>query len=137
MIRFLTGTDTGIGKTLAAAALCRMEREAGRSILYCKPVQTGLEPGEPGDAAFVAAAAGVAVVECLRFPEPLAPAGRAVAGKNGRIDRRQHVDPAGDIDAESCGALCESASLDSAAGERGDPSVGEVAASEWRQTIAG
>jgi len=74
MIRFVTGTDTGVGKTLAAAVLCRMEREAGRSILYCKPVQTGLEPGEPGDAAFVAAAAGVAVVECLRFPEPLAPA---------------------------------------------------------------
>ena len=74
MIRFVTGTDTGVGKTVAAAALCRMEREAGRTVLYCKPVQTGLAPGEPGDAAFVAAAAGVAVVECLRFPDPLAPA---------------------------------------------------------------
>ncbi|MCA1844321.1 MAG: dethiobiotin synthase, partial [Actinobacteria bacterium] len=74
MIRFVTGTDTGVGKTLAAAALCRAEREAGRSVLYVKPVQTGLEPGEPGDAAFVAAAADVPVVECLRFPEPLAPA---------------------------------------------------------------
>ena len=74
MIRFVTGTDTGVGKTLAAAALCRAEVEAGRSVLYVKPVQTGLEPGEPGDAAFVAAAADVPVVECLRFPEPLAPA---------------------------------------------------------------
>ena len=74
MIRFVTGTDTGVGKTLASAALCLAEREAGRSVLYCKPVQTGLGPGEPGDAAFVAAAAGVEVVECLRFPEPLAPA---------------------------------------------------------------
>jgi dethiobiotin synthetase len=73
VIRFVTGTDTGVGKTLAAAALCRRERAAGRTVLYCKPVQTGLEPGEPGDAAFVAAAAGVPVVECLRFPEPLAP----------------------------------------------------------------
>jgi len=74
MIRFVTGTDTGVGKTLAAAALCRAEREAGRSVLYVKPVQTGLPPGEPGDAAFVAAAADVPVVECLRFSEPLAPA---------------------------------------------------------------
>lgn len=74
MIRFVTGTDTGVGKTLAAAALCRAERRAGRTVLYAKPVQTGLEPGEPGDADFVAVAAGVPVVECLRFPEPLAPA---------------------------------------------------------------
>ena len=74
VIRFVTGTDTGIGKTVAAAALCRVERLAGRTVLYAKPVQTGLHPAEPGDAAFVAAAAGVPVVECLRFRDPLAPA---------------------------------------------------------------
>src|SRR5688572_24957624 len=73
VIRFVTGTDTGVGKTLAAAALCRAERHAGRTVLYAKPVQTGLEPGEPGDAAFVAAAE-VPVIECLRFREALAPA---------------------------------------------------------------
>ena len=74
MIRFVTGTDTGVGKTVAAAALCRAERLAGRTVLYAKPVQTGLLQAEPGDAAFVAAAAKVPVVECLRFPDPLAPA---------------------------------------------------------------
>lgn len=74
MIRFVTGTDTGVGKTVAAAALCAAEREAGRTVLYAKPVQTGLERAEAGDAAFVAAAAKVPVVECLRFREPLAPA---------------------------------------------------------------
>lgn len=74
MIRFVTGTDTGVGKTLASAALCRADREAGRMVLYAKPVQTGLEQAEAGDAAFVAAAAKVPVVECLRFPDPLAPA---------------------------------------------------------------
>ena len=74
MIRFVTGTDTGVGKTIAAAALCRAERQVGKTVLYCKPVQTGLQPGEPGDSAFVAAAAGVPVIECLRFPDPLAPA---------------------------------------------------------------
>lgn len=74
MIRFVTGTDTGVGKTLAAAALCLVERQAGKTVLYAKPVQTGLHMAEPGDAAFVAAAAKVPVVECLRFPDPLAPA---------------------------------------------------------------
>lgn len=74
MIRFVTGTDTGVGKTLAASALCRADREAGRTVLYAKPVQTGLERAQAGDAAFVAAAAKVPVIECLRFPEPLAPA---------------------------------------------------------------
>jgi dethiobiotin synthetase len=73
VIRFVTGTDTGVGKTLAAATLCRIERLAGRTVLYAKPVQTGLQRAEAGDAAFVAAAALVPVVECLRFPDPLAP----------------------------------------------------------------
>jgi dethiobiotin synthetase len=74
VIRFVTGTDTGVGKTIAAAALCRIERMAGRTVLYVKPVQTGLQPAQAGDAAFVAAAAQVPVVECVRFPDPLAPA---------------------------------------------------------------
>jgi dethiobiotin synthetase len=74
VIRFITGTDTGVGKTVAAASLCKTEREAGRTVLYVKPVQTGLHKAEPGDAAFVAVAAAVPVVECLRFPDPLAPA---------------------------------------------------------------
>lgn len=74
MIRFVTGTDTGVGKTLVAAALCRADRKAGRTVLYAKPVQTGVEWSQAGDAAFVAAAAEVPVVECLRFPDPLAPA---------------------------------------------------------------
>lgn len=87
MIRFVTGTDTGVGKTVAAAALCRAERVAGRTVLYAKPVQTGLDKGEPGDAAFVAAAARVPVVECLRFPDPLAPAVAAeLAGASIDVD---------------------------------------------------
>lgn len=74
MIRFVTGTDTGVGKTIAAAALARAELEAGRSVAYCKPVQTGVERDEPGDADVVREMAGVEATECLRFPAPLAPA---------------------------------------------------------------
>lgn len=75
MIRFVTGTDTGVGKTVAAAWLAAGARADGSSVRYVKPVQTGLAPGAPGgDADFVAAAAEVPAEELLRFEEPLAPA---------------------------------------------------------------
>ncbi len=74
MIRFVTGTDTGVGKTVACAALARAEQAAGGRVAYCKPVQTGLVPGESGDADYVAASAGVPVTEGLRLEEALAPA---------------------------------------------------------------
>lgn len=45
---FVTGTDTGVGKTLVSAILVRALRAA-----YFKPLQTGLAD-EPGDAATVA-----------------------------------------------------------------------------------
>ena len=73
MIRFVTGTDTGVGKTVAAAALGRAEQAAGRTVAYFKPVQTGLGDGEPGDADFVSAS-GVTAHEGVRLSEPLAPA---------------------------------------------------------------
>ena len=74
MICFVTGTDTGVGKTVASAVLAYLYRSEGRHVAYVKPVQTGLPPGAPGDADFVAAVAGVAVEEFFRFDEPLAPA---------------------------------------------------------------
>ncbi len=83
MIVFVTGTDTGVGKTVASAALVLSEQAAGRRVAYCKPIQTGLTPGEPGDADFVAATTGVPVSEYLRLPDPLAP---AVAAERAGVD---------------------------------------------------
>lgn len=74
MIRFVTGTDTGVGKTIASAVLAAAARRRGARVAYVKPVQTGLAPGARGDADFVAEAAGVEAAELLRFDEPLAPA---------------------------------------------------------------
>lgn len=75
MIRFVTGTDTGVGKTVASTWLAKAASAASRSVRYVKPVQTGLATGAPNaDADFVRAVAGVDCVELLRFPEPLAPA---------------------------------------------------------------
>ncbi|WP_326764281.1 dethiobiotin synthase [Streptomyces sp. NBC_01591] len=70
----VTGTGTEIGKTVVTAAVAAACRDRGVAVL--KPAQTGLAPGEPGDAAEVARLAGghVTAVELARFPEPLAPA---------------------------------------------------------------
>ena len=73
MIRFITGTDTGVGKTAVAAAMAQRLRKEGKRVAYYKPVQTGVRPGEPGDAQFVAAATGIEVHEGQRFAPALAP----------------------------------------------------------------
>ena len=40
---FITGTDTGIGKTVVSALLLRYLKQQGRNAGYMKPVQAGLE----------------------------------------------------------------------------------------------
>lgn len=46
---FITGTDTGVGKTAVTAALCFLLRGRGTDAVPAKPVQTGVADGEPGD----------------------------------------------------------------------------------------
>ena len=59
---FITGTDTGCGKTCVGAALARGARERGLRVRILKPVETGCsgDPGElrPEDALTLARAAG-------------------------------------------------------------------------------
>ncbi|MBF6330099.1 dethiobiotin synthase [Nocardia transvalensis] len=70
----VTGTSTEVGKTVTTAALAAAARAAGRTVAVCKPAQTGVEPGEPGDLAEVQRLAGVTrTLELARYPEPLAP----------------------------------------------------------------
>lgn len=74
----VTGTGTGVGKTIATAALSRAARSQGIDVAVCKPVQTGTAPAAGGggddDLAEVARLAGVTeLVSVARYPEPLAP----------------------------------------------------------------
>ncbi|WP_341267296.1 dethiobiotin synthase [Gordonia malaquae] len=70
----VTGTGTDVGKTIAVAALAASARANGLCVGVCKPAQTGIAPGEPGDLAVVTALAGdVSTREPARYPEPLAP----------------------------------------------------------------
>ncbi len=69
----ITGTGTGIGKTVATAALACHARLAGIDVAVCKPVQTGTRDGDD-DLAEVARLAGIAELHSLaKFPDPLAP----------------------------------------------------------------
>ncbi len=73
----VTGTDTGVGKTVATAALACAARLAGIDVVVCKPVQTGTADGDD-DLAVVSRLSGIdRVVGSWRYPEPLAPAAAA------------------------------------------------------------
>ncbi|MGH3432724.1 MAG: AAA family ATPase, partial [Thermocrispum sp.] len=42
----ITGTDTGVGKTVATAAVAALAAASGRRVAVVKPAQTGVLPAE-------------------------------------------------------------------------------------------
>ena len=73
----VTGTGTGVGKTVATAALGCHARQAGLDVAVCKPVQTGTDLGDD-DLAEVGRLSGVTELAGLaRYPLPLAPVAAA------------------------------------------------------------
>ena len=91
---FVTGTDTGVGKTLVTTALALCIKQRGVSVGVMKPIETGYgDEGAAGsDAARLYAAAGmtdpVEAMSPYRFPDSLAPLDAARrAGIVIRVDR--------------------------------------------------
>ena len=73
----VTGTDTGVGKTMIAAALVTALRRRGVRAVGFKPVETGLTPGQPSDADILARASeenNPLAAPLLQLREALAPA---------------------------------------------------------------
>jgi len=76
---FVTGTGTGVGKTVVAGAIVAALRARGERVAAYKPVVTGLDepaqPGWPRDHELLAAAAGVAAaaVAPRTFGPPVSP----------------------------------------------------------------
>src|ERR1700727_1639262 len=73
----ITGTGTGIGKTVVTAAIAALARARGDRGARVAPGQTGVHPG-PGpddpDADTIGRLSGVADThELARFPDPLSP----------------------------------------------------------------
>src|SRR5690242_15934930 len=76
MIRglFISGTDTGVGKTVAASAV--IHRYRGAALLrYWKPIQTGIERDDDTDEVRRLGACGDSEIfdEGVRLPRPLSP----------------------------------------------------------------
>ncbi len=83
-IIFVTGTDTGVGKTVATAALATVLAAGRASVAVYKPTQTGVGPDGGGDMAEVTRLSGVrAAAEGIRLRDPMAPA--AAAAREDRL----------------------------------------------------
>jgi dethiobiotin synthetase len=65
----VSGTDTGVGKTVVTAAVAALAAARGATVAAVKPVQTGTAPDESGDLDTVRALAGVGDLhEYARYP---------------------------------------------------------------------
>jgi dethiobiotin synthetase len=105
----ITGTGTGVGKTIATAALASAARSAGLDVAVCKPVQTGTADGDD-DLAEVGRLSGVQSLHGgWRYPEPLAPV--AAAGRAGLVlpTRAELTEAVGKVDAPNRLTLTEGA----------------------------
>jgi len=92
---FISGTDTGVGKTVVGCLIARALREAGRSVGVMKPVETGVGERGPEDAAALARAAGghtpIERVCPYTFKLPATPSvAAAVEGARVDLDRIVH-----------------------------------------------
>ena len=109
-IVLVTGTDTGVGKTVAATWTASVLAASRRTALV-KAVQTGtLDPARDGDEAFYRAhlASGVTTCTLVALPEPLAPSIAAVRAHE-RVDVDALVRRCREIAAEHDVTLVEGA----------------------------
>jgi len=89
---FITGTDTGVGKTLVACALARALRAGGVDVAVRKPIETGVGADGPLDARALREAAGsnepLDAICPVALPLPAAPSvAAAEAGHDVSIER--------------------------------------------------
>ncbi len=77
-ILVVTGTGTGVGKTVVTAAIAALARDRGARVAVVKPAQTGVTADEQGDLDDVRRLTLVDDLhEHARYPDPLAPAAAA------------------------------------------------------------
>jgi dethiobiotin synthetase len=76
-ILVVTGTGTGVGKTVVSAAVCALASERGSRVAYLKAAQTGTAQGDDDCAEVRRLAPGVHALSCGSFPDPLSPAAAA------------------------------------------------------------
>jgi dethiobiotin synthetase len=80
-VLLVSGTDTGVGKTVVTSALAALALAEGRRVAVLKPAQTGVGPTGHGDLEELRRLVGsrlgsperLSTLELARFPDPLAP----------------------------------------------------------------
>ena len=108
-IILVTGTDTGVGKTITTAALAAVLRGAGRSVAVYKPCQSGAANGD-SDAAEIHRLAGPLRVETgVVLQEPLAPVAAAAADGKPLPTIAEHADRVRELAASHQHVLVEGA----------------------------
>ncbi len=97
----VTGTGTGVGKTVVTAAVAALAAARGSRVAVVKPAQTGVAAGEDGDLADVRRLAGVTDLhEHARYPDPLSPAAAARRAGLPPLDLRRSAGAVRDLAAE-------------------------------------
>ena len=76
-IILVTGTDTGVGKTITTAALAAVLQGQGRSVAVYKPCQSGAAAGDSDTAEIIRLAGAVTAEAGVVLQEPLAPVAAA------------------------------------------------------------
>jgi len=81
----VTGTDTGVGKTIVTATIAAAAKARGLRVAVLKPAQTGIAPGSAEETdveTVIRLASPDDAITLASFPDPLAPATAArVAGR--------------------------------------------------------
>lgn len=120
-ILVITGTGTGVGKTVVTAAIAALAAARGERVAVLKPVQTGIRPGARGtgpagddgevpDIETVRRLSGVTDThELARYPDPLSPEAAARTSGLPPLDADAAVDCATRLAADRDLVLIEGA----------------------------
>jgi len=89
----VSGTGTGVGKTVVTAAIAALAIARGDRVAVVKPAQTGIAAGDIPDTETVRRLTGLADThELARFPDPLSPEAAARVAGLAPLDLRAAAD---------------------------------------------
>jgi len=89
----VSGTGTGVGKTVVTAAIAALAIARGDRVAVVKPAQTGIAAGDIPDTETVRRLTGLADThELARFPDPLSPEAAARVASLAPLDLRAAAD---------------------------------------------
>jgi dethiobiotin synthetase len=103
-IAIVTGTDTGVGKTIAVAAIAAAAKAAGKRVAVVKPAQTGDDSDE---STVRRLAEPDFAVTLASYPDPLAPATAARVSERKPLELKDAIAATLSIAAESDLVLVE------------------------------